>query len=137
MMRGKRSAFTLIEITASMSVLAVAMLVLAQLAVWCLTEHSLARTKQTAVETAANVLEAARATPWDELTPAWATAQRLPESLQERDWELSVRVEPEPTRHPIKRVTVEVRYWPGDDARVKPVQLVGFFSSRSRGGAKP
>jgi len=89
--------------------------------------------RQEAIEAAANVLEAARVVPWDELTPAWAGRQRLPAPRAGRllDPELQVRVEPEPSRPQTKRLTVVVRWSPDPGKPAQQVQLVSLRAARS------
>jgi hypothetical protein len=124
----------------ALGILGVMLLLLAQLACQVLSERQHNSTRQEAVEAAANVLEAARACPWDELTPAWADRQRLPESLGRRlrDGQLQVRVEPEASRPHTRRVTVEV-HWSLDDRPAPPVRLVALRSARTTApaGGKP
>jgi hypothetical protein len=111
----------------------VALVLVAQLSFWSLSERRRNALRQEALETAANVLEAAQASSWEALTPEWAAGQRLPGPVAQRldAGQLTVRVEPEASRPQTKRVTVEIdwRQWDGLPAR--PVVLVGFFSPRS------
>jgi type II secretory pathway pseudopilin PulG len=134
-----RGGFTIIEVTLALGVLTVAMVLIAEVSVWSLREQSRSSARQTAEEVAANVLEEARACPWDELTPAWAAAQRLPEPLLQRDWRLTVRVEPEKSLPEVKRVSVAVQWAASEGAPAAPVQLVSLFSARSISspGGKP
>ncbi len=136
-----RRGFTLIETMVALGVLGVVLLLLAQLGGQVLLERRRNAARQEAVEAAANVLEAARACPWDELTPAWAARQRLPESLSRRlpGGRLQVRVEPEASRPNTRRVTVEVRWSHNDNRPAPPVQLVALRSARSgpAAGGKP
>jgi hypothetical protein len=116
----------------ALAILGAVLLLLAELAVVALRERQRSAAHQEALEAAANVLEAGRACPWDELTADWAARQRLPESLARppRDGRLEVRVDPEPSRPHTKRVTVEVR-WSFEDRPAPPVRLVGLRSARS------
>jgi prepilin-type N-terminal cleavage/methylation domain-containing protein len=130
---GRRRGFTLAETMIALGILGVAMLLLTQLAVLLLREHRRDAARQDAQEAAANALEAARACPWDELTPAWAVRQRLPEAVagRLRDGRLEVRVEPEEGRPHVRRITVEVRWLHDDEKPAPPVRLVGLRSARS------
>lgn len=121
------------ESIVALAILAVVAVAVASLAGEALVERKRAADRQDALEATANVLEAARAKPFDDLTPAWATSQQLPEALAAR-WpnaRLSVHVEDEPNRPRFKRVTVEI-------TGVEPctVSLTGFFASRHEGGAE-
>jgi prepilin-type N-terminal cleavage/methylation domain-containing protein len=135
-----RRGFTLAETMVALAVLGVVLLLVAQLGSLVLTERLRSAGRQDALEAADNVLEAARACPWDDLTPAWAARQRLPESLAGRlpHGQLEVRVEPEASRPHTRRVTVEVR-WTFAGKPARPVQLVDLRSARtvSASGGKP
>jgi prepilin-type N-terminal cleavage/methylation domain-containing protein len=128
-----RRGFTITETMVALGILGVVLLLLAQLAILVLRERQRSEAHQDALEAAANVLEAARACPWDDLTPAWAARQRLPEPVAGRlpDGRLEVRVEPEQSRPHTRRVTVEVRWSLGDDRPAQSVSLVGLRSARS------
>lgn len=138
MMSSRRSTlfhrgFTMTETLVSLGVLAALMLAVAQLGYLVLSERLRLAARQEALETAANTLEAAQALPWDELTPAWARQQRLPESLASRlhDGRLTVQVAPEPGRPHARRTTVTVQWRLDDGKPVQPVQLVAVRSARS------
>jgi hypothetical protein len=117
----------------ALGVLGLVLLLLAQIGIQVLRERQRDAAHQDALEAAANVLEAARACPWDDLTAAWAARQRLPESMtgRLRDGRLEVRVEPEASRPHTRRITVEVRWSLDDDRPAPPVRLVGLRSARS------
>ena len=131
-----RRGFTILEATLALGLLAIALVMVAQLATQALAERIGTEERLAAMETAANTLEAARALSWTELTPEWAAKQRLPEPLAERLFEhrFSVRVEPQPDRPNVKRVSVELRWkhHAAEDART--VSLVGLFADRSAEG---
>jgi hypothetical protein len=98
-----------------------------------LLERKRAQARQAVEEVAANLLEAAQATPADSLTPEWAAAQRLPESLSASLTEpkLAVTVEPYQTLPKLKKVTVEIRWVHDDRLPARPVALVGLFGERT------
>lgn len=131
-----RAGFTLTEALVALAVLAAAGVLVAQLATWSLAERARTDARLEAVDAAANVLEQARARPWADLTADWAAAARAPDYLTARwpDGRLAVRVEPEPDRPRVKRVTVEFKWT--DTARVgwPPVVLTGWFADRAAGG---
>jgi hypothetical protein len=114
-------------------VLAVALLLVAQTGYLALNERLCNSTRHEALETAANVLEQARALPWEELTPAWAGRQKLPDALANRlrEGKLEVRVEPEPSQPKIRRISVEIRWSPEQDRPVRTVRLVALRSART------
>jgi prepilin-type N-terminal cleavage/methylation domain-containing protein len=137
---GGRRGFTLAELTVALGVLGVVLLLVTQVAYLVLRERQRTGAREEALEAAANVLEAARACPWEELTPAWAARQRLADvsAGQLPDGRLDVRVEPEPAHRLTRRVTVEVR-WSDGDGPERSVRLVGLRSARSAaaGGGQP
>ncbi len=130
---GRRRGFTLAEVMVAVGVLGVVLLLVAQTGYLVLRERQREGAREEALEAAANVLEAARACPWDELTPAWAARQRLADfsAGRLRDGRLEVRVEPEASRPHTRRVTVEVSWSDGDERPMPPVRLVGLRSARS------
>jgi hypothetical protein len=126
----------------ALGTLALAMVLVAEVSLQSLGERRRSSTRQDAVECAANVLESARALPWEELTPEWAAGQRLPEHLGQRlpGGKLTVRVEPEAGRPHTRRVTVEVSWERTKEGPAGPVRLVGLSSARSAraaAGGKP
>lgn len=132
----RRAGFTATETVIGLAVLAGAAAMLGELASQSLAVRARADARLEAVDTAANVLEEARVRPWSELTPEWAAAQKLPESLTERwpDMRLSVRVEPEANRPRVKRVTVEIKWTGSNRAGWPPVTTTGLFAARAAEG---
>jgi hypothetical protein len=126
----------MLEAVAALGVLSVAMVIVAQLSTQALAERVRTDEHLVAVESAANVLEAARARPWADLTPEWAAEQRLPEDLTDQlpDARLAVRVEPEPERPRVKRVTVELRWQQRGGPIARTVTTVALFADRAAGG---
>jgi len=129
------------ESMVALGILAVAMVLAAQVGVWSLAERVRNTTRHEALELANNILESARARSWAELTSNWAAEQRLPEALAERlrGGRLAVRVEPDPSRPLTKRVTVEIHWTADQGTPPRPVQLVAMFGARSAAatGDKP
>ncbi len=138
---GCRGGFTILEVSVATGALVVGMLLVAQAAIWSLAERGRTAARREALEAAANVLEAARALPWRDLTPEWAALQRLPDDLSERlaDGKLTVRVTPEASRPATKRVAVEVTWSHTDGTPGRPVRLVSLFGDRAAeaAGGKP
>jgi hypothetical protein len=137
--RSRRAGFTVMEVIAATGVLTVAMLLVAQLGYWSLRERARTAARQVAIELAANVLEAARAEPWQSLDADWAAAQSIPEELADvlTEGRLAVRVEPEPDSPRTKRVVVEVRWLMYEEIESRPVRLIGLFAARSSEGEQP
>lgn len=135
-----RRAFTVVEVVLALGVLGVATLVVAQLAVQSLRERAWSQLRWEAAEAEANILEAARVTPWDDLTDKWAEGQRLPAPLAERlpEGQLTVRVEAEKDRPHTKRITAEIS-WRAPEGERRSLKLVGLIAARqaATGEAKP
>jgi type II secretory pathway pseudopilin PulG len=133
--KSKRLAvgFTILEITLALGVLLVAMMLVAQVGFESMRGRARNAARHQAEELAANMLEAARACPWEDLTPEWAAAQRLPASGAESlvNGQLAVRVTLEADRPHLKRVTVTVSWTQDGGKPARPVELVGLFSSRT------
>ncbi len=135
----RRAGFTVAELTVAVVILAVALTLVAQLGIQSLHERARASAHLTAQEAAANVLEAARACPWDKLTAEWAARQRLPEANNKMGWKLKVQVGPEPSRPQVKRVEVEVHWLTPQGKTARPVRLVELFAplTQQAQGKKP
>src|SRR5260370_15789701 len=131
----KRPGFTIVELVAAISILAVVMVVVAQTSVWSLGERRRTGARQTAVELAENVLQAARSRPWNDLTPAWAAAQKLPEEWTNffPDGRLTARIEPEKGLAGVKRLTVAIRWRAHAGSNIPPtvIELTALFSARA------
>lgn len=132
----ERAGFTVIECVIAIAVMGVAAVLVAQIGVRSLAERVNAEEQFAAQEATANVLEAARAAPWADLTPAWAAAVQPPADLAARldDATLAVRVEPEKDRPRVKRVTVELRWSPAEGHGERTVTTVALFADRAAGG---
>jgi prepilin-type N-terminal cleavage/methylation domain-containing protein len=129
-----RPGFSILEVTVALGIMAVVMSLIAQMGYWSLREKMLTEARQTALELSNNVLETARATPWDSLTPAWAAQQKLPDDMDTflPRGKLAVSVDPE--KSGARRVTVVVSWQPGETEVWRKVQLVTLLSERSREG---
>jgi type II secretory pathway pseudopilin PulG len=136
MNRTKRTGFTIMESLAALGVLASAAVLAAQLGTWSLMERARTENRVAATEAAANILEAARARSWNDLTPEWAAAQKLPDAVAELlfDATLTIRVIPEPDRPHVKRVTVTIEWDHQPSIPARTMTLVGLFAERSAGG---
>jgi Tfp pilus assembly protein PilE len=129
----RRRGFTFFEIVVALGMLAIAIVLTAQLAYQALRERMRNDFRQAALETASNTLEVARAQPWEATTPEWAAAQHVPESWKETqpDGELKVRVEHEAVTPHLKRVTVTVRWDFREGIPPQELQLVTLLAPRS------
>jgi len=132
-----RRAFLAMEAVAAVGLMLVALMLVAEIGTWSIVERSRNTARQQALEEAANALELARGRPWDDLTPDWAAAQRLPEGTTRlHDGKLTIRVEQESNRPRTKRVTAVVSWKHG--SREETVELVALLSARTADmGGKP
>lgn len=128
-----RPAITVIECTAALAGLALAIVLVTQSAVWAVAERQRSEVRRQAVEAVVNLVEAARAQPWEELTPEWAARQEIPAELCQRltEPELLVQVEPDKELGQVRRVTVELAWEKPDGTLGKPVRMVALIGPRS------
>ena len=134
-MRDSRRAFTVMETTLALGILAVGLVLVAELVTWSLAERARLLRRHEAIEAAANIMEAARACPWERLDADWAARQRLPESLAARlhEGRVAVRVEQDKHVPTLKRLTVVI-----EGKNLPPVQLTGLCGARvAKTGGKP
>src|SRR5207302_445274 len=104
----------------------------AQCIVWSVRERARLAAHQAALELCANVLEAARAQPWDRLDQAWADAQNIPAETADLlpAGKISVTLEAgQPLPH-ARRVTVEVHWQTVADLPPLSVRLTSILSAR-------
>jgi type II secretory pathway pseudopilin PulG len=127
-----RHAVTLVETTVALAVLAVLGVIVAQCVVWSVRERARLASHQTALELCANVLEAARAQPWERLDKKWADGQSIPSEMTELlpQGKLVVTLEPGQPLPQSRRVTVEVRWQSVANVPPQSVRLTGIFSGR-------
>ncbi len=128
--RRPRGGFTITETVIALGILGLVLTLMMGVSLTVLRERFRVSDRQAAQELAANVLESARACPWEDLSGTWASAQRLPGSFLERGWRLEVRVEPEKGRPLVKRVTAAVHWRSGGNPPDLSVELAGLFSGR-------
>ena len=128
-----RRGFTIIEATIALAVAAVVGVIVAQALVWSMRERARLVTKQAALELAANILEAARAEPFDKLDKTWGDAQTIPSDMADLliGGKVVVTVVPAPLAKEAVRVTVEVHWQFAPDLPGQSVQLTSVFGARS------
>jgi type II secretory pathway pseudopilin PulG len=131
-----RPGITVVECTVALAVLLMLGVLVAQGTVWTLRERARRLAHQAALEVAANVLEAARATPLEQVDRDWAAAQKIPAETASLlpEGAVAVTVAPERKLPRARRLTVEVRWC--SDARLPPqsVQLTTLLSPRTATG---
>jgi type II secretory pathway pseudopilin PulG len=123
---------SLVEVTVALAIIAVLAVIVAQCIAWGLRERARTLTQQAALELAANMLEAARAQPWDLLDQAWADGQTIPADMEALfpDGKLSMTVEPGPRGSATRRVTVDVTWQFEPHLPAQIVQLTTLLSGR-------
>jgi hypothetical protein len=133
--RRPRPAFTVGEVLVALALLAAAGALAAEALTRLMADRSRLDARLEATEAAANALEAARARPWDDLTPEWAAKQSAPPALSR--WagsRLTVKVDLEAGRPRVKRVTAAVSW---DRPGLEPwpqVSLTTLVAARTTGG---
>jgi len=129
----RRSGFTLVEIIASFSILAIVMVVIAQTTTWCFHERHRNSNVFLGNQAAINILEEARSTPWEKLDEKWAEmvqdTQRY-KSLPPGSV-ITVKVMPSKEFKLIKDVEVVVRWDFGRSFDPKECTLTTSIAPRS------
>ena len=128
----KRRAITVLETIVALVCLGVAATLVGQVAVWSIGERARADTRLAAIEWAANVLERANASRWEELNEAWAAKQTLPEELSERMVKpvVTVQLETDEQLPNIKRMNVRVQWFHTEGEKAPTVELMTLFANR-------
>lgn len=135
----RRRAFTLLELTVAVAILAVVIVIIAQCFSLSFRERARAASHHAAAELAANILEAARAQPLDKLDKTWADAQVIPTESADLlpQGKAIVTVEPDKSAPNLKRVQVEVQWRFEEHLPMNSVQLTTLIAARetkSKGG---
>ncbi|MBI3406988.1 MAG: prepilin-type N-terminal cleavage/methylation domain-containing protein [Planctomycetes bacterium] len=129
----KKRGFTMLELLAGLALLAVAMVLVIQIAQWSMLERGRALVRQAALETAANILESARAMSWEDITEEWAAQPRraAPDSSLPPEAKLLVHVDAFKNAPATKRVVVQVAFPTQPGPPYSVVELTGLFSART------
>jgi type II secretory pathway pseudopilin PulG len=137
----KRAAFTLTELIGAVAIIAVLVVIVAQCMTLSIQERARMAAQQAALELAANVLENARAQPFEKLDKTWAEAHAIPSEVAALlpDGKIIVTVEPEKTAPATRRVTVEVQWQFEAHLANRSVQLTTIIAGRDakKTGGKP
>ena len=129
----RRSGFTLVEIIASFSILAIVMVVIAQTTTWCFHERHRNSNVFLGNQAGINILEEARSTPWEKLDEKWAEMvqdTRRYKSLPPGS-AIMVKVTPSKEFKLIKDVEVVVRWDYGRSFDPKECTLTTSIAPRS------
>src|SRR2546421_4359682 len=76
-----RAGMTLVEVTVTLAIVGILAVIVSQCIVWSLQERARLASHQAALELADNLLEMARAQPWERLDQSWADAQAIPAEM--------------------------------------------------------
>jgi len=131
--KSRRCGFTIVEIVAAFSILAIVMAVIAQTTAWCFYERHRNSNVFLANQAGINILEEARGTPWEKLDEKWAQmAQDINryKSLP-LDSVITVKVMQSKEFKLIKDVEVVVRWETGRSFDPKECTLNTSIASRS------
>lgn len=125
-----RAGFTVIEMSVAFAILATVLVLVAQISYWSLTHRLECIAKHLATEHANNILEAARATPFQDLNDQWGADLGLPKDSRAflNEGKVGVKVEPEATVPGVKRVTVEISWTQNSSLPPQVVKLMALFS---------
>ena len=131
--KSNRSGFTLVEIIASFSILAVVMVVIVQTTTWCFHERHRNSNVFLGNQVGINILEEARSTPWEKLDEKWAEMvqdTRRYKSLPPNSV-ITVKVTPSKEFKLIKDIEVVVRWDYGRGFDPKKCTLTFSIAPRS------
>ena len=108
----RRPGMTLVEVTVTLAIMGILAVIVAQCAVWSLEQRGRIAAEQAALELADNILESARAQPFEKLDQAWADAQTIPAEMEALlpDGKVQVKVESDQPVALCRRVTVAVTW---------------------------
>jgi hypothetical protein len=128
----------MVEAAITLALLMILGVIVTQAVVWSLQERTRTAAHHAAVELAANVLEAARAEPWEKLDKGWADAQQVPSDMDAvlPGAKLAVTVASDAKMPASRRVTVEVRWQfaPEPAKRVEMTTLLSRREAKNTGG---
>jgi len=127
--------FTVLETVVALAMVSVALVLVAHLGYLSLSERTRSGARFAATEQVANVLEAARSMPWDQLDSNWATTRSLPADMANRlpGAKLVVEVQSVRTQPNLKHVTVELSWDGVAGVDSRPVRLETWLSVRTVG----
>ena len=128
--RDQRRAFTIVELTVSLLILATALAAAAQLLA-VTARHSLALERRAlAAQEAANLMERIASRPFGEVTRQYVQSLSLSEEARRRlpDPQLQIEVTAETEQPPGKRILVEVQWRDRSGGWSAPIRLVAWRS---------
>ncbi len=135
-----RPALTMVECTVAVAIVAVLMVIVAQCLAMGLQARLRTSAHQAALELADNLMEEARAQPWDNLDKSWADAHKVPAAMESLlpGGKIEITVQAEPKQPLTRRVLVTV-HWQFEAPSPQSVTLTALFSSRTapKSGGQP
>src|SRR5262249_27125752 len=128
----RRPGFTLLELTVAALIIAILFVIVAQSISISLRERARSASRQAATELAANILEGARAQPFDKLDKSWADAQVIPTETADLlpQGKIAITIEPEKSSPHAKRIKVEVQWRFEEHLAMQSVQLSMILAAR-------
>lgn len=128
----RRSGSFLVEATVALAVIVIAAGIVAQCIVWSLQERARSQSHHAALELAANVLESARAVPFDKLDADWAKSREVPSEMADLlpEGKVIATLDSSASLAPAKRITVEVQWLLMPGQPPQSVRLTTVLSPR-------
>jgi Tfp pilus assembly protein PilV len=128
----RRRAFTMVEVTLSVFLLAVAMTTTVQILGWVATQRRAIERRQWAIQEVANLMEHLTAEPWDRVTPDSARALTLSDEIRRKlpEPELKLDVEETEAGRGEKRLAIQLRWRNRSGTWEAPVRLTAWIARR-------
>jgi len=129
----RRQGFTIVEIVASFSILAIVMVVIAQTTTWCFHERHRNSNVFLGNQACINILEEARSAPWEKLDEKWAQLAQDVNRYKSLPMGNVIKVKVVPSKEfkLIKEVEVTVRWETGRSFDPKECTLSTSIAPRS------
>jgi type II secretory pathway pseudopilin PulG len=129
---GRRRAFTMVEVTLSVLLLAVAMTTTVQILGWTATQRRAVERRQWAIQEVANLMEHLTAEPWDRVTPESAGTLTLSAEIRGKlpEPELKIHVDESAAGRGEKRLAIELRWRNRSGTWEAPVRLTAWIARR-------
>jgi Tfp pilus assembly protein PilV len=130
--RGPRRAFTMVEVSLSVFLLAVAMTATVQMLGWVATQRRAAERRQWAIQEVANLMEHLTSEPWDRVTNDSAADLTLSEEIRRKLPEPELKVDVDETDPDLgeKRLAIRLRWRNRAGAWEAPVRLTAWIARR-------
>ena len=127
-----RRAFTMVEVTLSVFLLAVAMTTTVQILGWVATQRRAIERRQWAIQEVANLMEHLTAEPWDRVTPDSARALTLSDEIRRKlpEPELKLDVDETEAGRGEKRLAIQLRWRNRSGTWEAPVRLTAWIARR-------